>query len=93
MTPPPFTPTHLPYSHSLLFGGPGVEVKMITGDHTTIAKETARRLGMGDAIFNTAALRGDDGEGEADPEVMRIIRSADGFAEVMQVMRVAASPP
>ena len=61
----------------------GVDVKMITGDHTTIAKETARRLGMGDAIYNTAALRGDNGDGPADPEVLRIVRAADGFAEVM----------
>lgn len=30
----------------------GVQVKMITGDQLAIAKETARRLGMGDKIFS-----------------------------------------
>jgi H+-transporting ATPase len=31
----------------------GVEVKMITGDHGLIAKETCRELGMGTNILNT----------------------------------------
>ncbi len=34
----------------------GVEVKMITGDQTAIAKETCRELGMGTNILNTEVL-------------------------------------
>merc|ERR1719169_311084 len=34
----------------------GIEVKMITGDQTAIAKETARRLNMGTLVFNADAL-------------------------------------
>ncbi len=31
----------------------GIEVKMVTGDQTAIAKETCRELGMGTNILNT----------------------------------------
>jgi H+-transporting ATPase len=58
----------------------GVEVKMVTGDHTLIAKETCRELGMGTNILSTEVLM--------DPDVPaalldRIILEAHGFAEVM----------
>ena len=57
-----------------------IEVKMVTGDHTAIAKETCRELGMGTNILNTAAL----GTVGADPAVVdKVIREAHGFAEVM----------
>ncbi len=34
----------------------GVEVKMITGDHVTIAVETARALGLGTRILGPTGL-------------------------------------
>ncbi len=36
----------------------GIRVKMITGDQTAIAKETARQLGMGTEIHVGAAAGG-----------------------------------
>jgi H+-transporting ATPase len=58
----------------------GIEVKMVTGDHTVIAKETCRELGMGANILNTDILN--------DPSIPaaqldEIILSSHGFAEVM----------
>lgn len=34
----------------------GIEVKMVTGDHLLIGKETARMLGMGDLMFASEVL-------------------------------------
>ncbi len=34
----------------------GIEVKMVTGDHLLIGKETARMLGMGDMMFPSETL-------------------------------------
>jgi H+-transporting ATPase len=57
----------------------GIEVKMITGDHLAIAKETAQQLGMQanilpvDRIFNGGSSHEDDSR----------IESAEGFAQVM----------
>ncbi|KYQ88590.1 P-type ATPase [Tieghemostelium lacteum] len=56
----------------------GVSVKMITGDQLAIAKETARRLGMGGNLFTIPYLEHNDlgmSEGE-------VIEMADGFAEM-----------
>ena len=36
----------------------GVEVKMVTGDQLAIARETAKKLGMGTAILDAAGLGG-----------------------------------
>ena len=61
----------------------GIEVKMITGDHTAIAKETCRELGMGTKILNTAHL---DADSASEAELKRIdktIMECHGFAEVM----------
>lgn len=55
----------------------GIEVKMITGDHLNIAKETARLIGMGVNIHPGEATR--DGSQEKN----EIIRAADGFAQVL----------
>ncbi|KAF8939548.1 H(+)-ATPase [Dissophora ornata] len=57
----------------------GITVKMVTGDQQIIAKEVARRLGMGRVILDASAL--------ADPTVSEETASdrfyrADGFAEV-----------
>jgi len=56
----------------------GVEVKMITGDQTAIAKETCRELGMGTNILDTHQLHG---AGPANR--MELVMSCNGFAEVM----------
>ncbi|KAG0307480.1 plasma membrane H+-ATPase [Dissophora globulifera] len=62
----------------------GVKVKMITGDQLAIAKETGRRLGLGDHMFNSTVLR--DGP-PADENVKantvdELVLEADGFAGV-----------
>lgn len=58
----------------------GVEVKMITGDQTAIAKETCRELGMGTNILNTAVL--EDESAREGVDLDEIIMAAHGFAEV-----------
>ena len=55
----------------------GSSVKMITGDHLLIAKETCRRLGMGDAIMGTETLQ------LPEDRLLGMIEDVDGFAEVM----------
>ena len=60
-----------------------IEVKMVTGDHGVIAKETCRELGMGTNILNTESLATDEGDPVARAAVNKTIRDADGFAEVM----------
>lgn len=57
----------------------GVEVKMITGDQTAIAKETCRELGMGTNILNTDVLT-DPNQSGLDLDA--IIMESHGFAEV-----------
>jgi len=57
----------------------GVEVKMITGDQTAIAKETCRELGMGTNILNTEVLTNPD---TAGVDLDAIIMESHGFAEV-----------
>ncbi|EKX41028.1 hypothetical protein GUITHDRAFT_75022 [Guillardia theta CCMP2712] len=64
----------------------GVYVKMITGDHLVIAKETARVLGMGSSIFGADGLPV-LGEGGSVPDDLveqygTKICPADGFASV-----------
>ncbi|KAF8932225.1 plasma membrane H+-ATPase [Dissophora ornata] len=62
----------------------GVQVKMITGDQLAIAKETGRRLGLGDHMFNASVLR--DGppadENVKSNTVDELVLEADGFAGV-----------
>jgi H+-transporting ATPase len=61
----------------------GVEVKMITGDHLTIAKETARILGMGTNIFPSEYMKDSaKARQETGLDLYEIVRQADGFAEV-----------
>mmetsp|Transcript_2302 Transcript_2302/g.3500 ORF Transcript_2302/g.3500 Transcript_2302/m.3500 type:complete len:1031 (-) Transcript_2302:410-3502(-) len=55
----------------------GVMVKMLTGDHLNIAKETGRRLGMGNNMFLAKIIT----EGSAS-DVADLAESADGFAQV-----------
>jgi H+-transporting ATPase len=58
----------------------GVKIKMVTGDALAIAKETAKKLGMGTNILDAAAL-GDSEKQETD-QVAEGIEQADGFAQV-----------
>ena len=56
----------------------GLSVRMVTGDHSAIARETARALHLGTNIISASALFGKDAahhDGER-------IEAADGFAEV-----------
>lgn len=64
----------------------GVDVKMITGDHTLIAKETARTLGMGDNIKDPKGLPSMDADGKCPKDLGekygKMVMEADGFAQV-----------
>ncbi|CAG9317425.1 unnamed protein product [Blepharisma stoltei] len=58
-----------------------VAVKMITGDQLAIAKETARLLDLGDKVYNSEFLTGN--ENVIEKEVVKsLIQDANGFAEV-----------
>lgn len=64
----------------------GVDVKMITGDHRLIAKETARVLGMGTEIHDSAGLPNLEASGakpaNLSAEYGNYVLNANGFAEV-----------
>ena len=55
----------------------GINVKMITGDHLNIAKETARLIGMGINMYPGSATR------EAGQDTYDLIKKSDGFASVL----------
>lgn len=55
----------------------GVQVKMVTGDHTAIAKETARMINLGTNILSSQSL-----VDKKDSESQRLVEDADGFAQV-----------
>mmetsp|Transcript_35209 Transcript_35209/g.78886 ORF Transcript_35209/g.78886 Transcript_35209/m.78886 type:complete len:611 (-) Transcript_35209:304-2136(-) len=79
---PPRPDTKLTIERARAFG---VEVKMITGDHAAIARETARQLGMGDNILGCEGLPGlgPDGELPANmDEIAQQILESNGFAQV-----------
>lgn len=61
----------------------GIEVKMVTGDNTAIAREISGQLGMGTHIHPAGEFfsEGDD-PGNLSPEKAAAIETADGFAEV-----------
>ena len=58
----------------------GVKIKMVTGDALAIARETAKKLGMGANILDAAGL-GDAKHKETAAETTSI-ENADGFAQV-----------
>jgi H+-transporting ATPase len=65
----------------------GVKVKMITGDHLLIARNTAKQLGMGNYIFGPDSLPLLDEETKAAPvnlcqDYGDLCLVADGFAQV-----------
>jgi H+-transporting ATPase len=61
----------------------GVRVKMVTGDDTAIARETARQLGLGTNIIPAAdAFPKDMDPNNVPPQIAEAIERADGFARV-----------
>ena len=55
----------------------GVDVKMVTGDDTAIAKEVSKQIGLGTNIVSAKGLM------EApDQQAEEMVEKADGFAEV-----------
>jgi H+-transporting ATPase len=61
-------------------GQMGVAVKMVTGDALAIAKETAKKVGLGTVILDAAGLG--DVKHEESAAVAESIEGADGFAQV-----------
>ncbi|MFX1573652.1 MAG: plasma-membrane proton-efflux P-type ATPase [Promethearchaeota archaeon] len=55
----------------------GMNVKMVTGDHVAIAKETALSLGLGTNIKPVSAFLD-----KPDDEAEKVVEEADGFAQV-----------
>ncbi|RVU71034.1 plasma-membrane proton-efflux P-type ATPase [Lactobacillus xujianguonis] len=61
----------------------GISVKMITGDDTAIAIETAKKLGMGTNIYNASEVFPKDLDPNNVPDdLAKLIANADGFARV-----------
>lgn len=58
----------------------GVKIKMVTGDALAIAKETAKKLGMGSNILDASTLG--DGKGKETKKMINYIEDADGFAQM-----------
>ena len=58
----------------------GVKIKMVTGDAIAIARETAKKLGIGENILD-ASILGDAKHKETAAETVSI-EKADGFAQV-----------
>jgi H+-transporting ATPase len=61
-------------------GRMGVKVKMVTGDQLAIARETAKKLGMGTNILDAGGLG--DSKHDETGDVKKSIENADGFAQV-----------
>jgi len=60
----------------------GVRVKMVTGDQLAIAKETGRRLGLGDHMYPAKVLKDGPGADSKYRNLDEMIMDADGFAGV-----------
>ncbi|KAF7318824.1 Plasma membrane ATPase [Mycena chlorophos] len=60
----------------------GVKVKMVTGDQLAIAKETGRRLGLGDHMYPAKVLKDGPAPGGKHATLDEMIMDADGFAGV-----------
>jgi H+-transporting ATPase len=60
----------------------GVKVKMVTGDQLAIAKETGRRLGLGDHMYPAKVLKDGPAPGSKHASLDEMILDADGFAGV-----------
>jgi H+-transporting ATPase len=55
---------------------------MLTGDQLAIAKETARRLGMGDKMFEASTLKDGPPSDSDYHDIDDLVLHADGFAGV-----------
>ncbi|MGZ7044185.1 MAG: plasma-membrane proton-efflux P-type ATPase, partial [Methanobacterium sp.] len=55
----------------------GIDVKMVTGDHIAIARQTANEIGLGTNIQLPSSFLG-----KPDREAEKVVEEADGFAEV-----------
>ncbi len=55
----------------------GVNVKMVTGDHTAIAKEISKQVNLGTNIVQASSFLD-----KPDREAQSIVENADGFAQV-----------
>ncbi|EKM57421.1 uncharacterized protein PHACADRAFT_251073 [Phanerochaete carnosa HHB-10118-sp] len=62
--------------------GLGVRVKMVTGDQLAIAKETGRRLGLGDHMYPAKVLKEGPDPSSRFRTLDEMILDADGFAGV-----------
>jgi H+-transporting ATPase len=60
----------------------GIRVKMVTGDQLAIAKETGRRLGLGDHMYPAKVLKDGPAPGSKHASLDEMIMDADGFAGV-----------
>lgn len=76
---PPREDTKETIQHALELG---VQVKMLTGDQLEIAKETARRLGMGDRMFASKTLKDGPSADSGYHDIDDLVLHADGFAGV-----------
>jgi H+-transporting ATPase len=63
-------------------GQHGIQVKMVTGDNTAIAKEIAGQLGLGTDIHPAGEFFGEKGGQALDARKSAAIEAADGFAQV-----------
>ncbi|KAH9924051.1 plasma-membrane proton-e [Fomitopsis serialis] len=76
---PPRTDTKQTIDDAMLLG---VKVKMVTGDQLAIAKETGRRLGLGDHMYPAKVLKDGPEAGGKHASLDAMILDADGFAGV-----------
>ena len=76
---PPREDTKQTIDDALAFG---VRVKMVTGDQLAIAKETGRRLGLGDHMYPSKVLKDGPPPGSQFNSLDEMIMDADGFAGV-----------
>jgi H+-transporting ATPase len=60
----------------------GIQVKMITGDNTAIAKEISGQLGLGVDIHPAGEFFSEDTSQALSPQQSKAIEAADGFAQV-----------
>jgi len=62
----------------------GISVRMVTGDHSAIAKQIAEQVGMGTGILEAGETFGDSDEAneDIDRSIHNRVVDADGFAEV-----------
>lgn len=61
----------------------GIQVKMVTGDHTAIAKQVAGQIGLGDTIYSASKIfQQEKKEAGSSEELDEELMKADGFSEV-----------